>query len=120
MDHETLQVRLDGADRVALEAEAGRSCVIVGYEGPELPRQLTDARVEEAGPGAWRLAAAEGEFRFSARGVEQVERRPGTFDGLLAPFALRPRDRRAVGVLLRLLRLPGGAWLLQRWHSRRR
>jgi len=35
-------------------------------------------------------------------------------------FALRTSDRIAVRILLWLLRLPGGARLLRRWHVKRR
>lgn len=115
-----MAVRADGPARYVLESAGEVHTVIVGYEGPPLPQRLSEARLERAGPGAWRLSSAEGDFAFNARGLERLEPQPALFDGLLAPFALRARDRTLVGVLLKLLRLPGGAWLLRRWHSRRR
>ena len=69
--------------------------------------------------GAWRLGCREGEFTFSARSIEYHEALPQLFDPLLAGFALRSRDRAVVRVLLRLLRLPGGAWLMRAWHASR-
>jgi len=102
----------------------GTQWVISGYRGPVLPRLIHDPRLGPAGgtaaPGAWRLGCREGEFPFTARGVERHEALPGLFDPLLAGFSLRPRDRTVVRVLLRLLRLPGGAWLMRAWHASRR
>jgi len=115
-------VQADHAGRIVL-AEDGpypRVVVFSGYVGPPLPRAVTARRVEQVGPGAWRLTAEEGTFDFDARGMELLEPQPGLFDDLLSGFALKQRDRRLVGVLLRLLRLPGGAWLLRRWHVHRR
>ena len=74
---------------------------------------------QDTTPRRWLLLAREGKFEFRASGAEDQASRPGTFDALLSPYALRPRDRRIVGILLRLLRLPGGAWLLRTWHASR-
>lgn len=54
-----------------------------------------------------------------AGGGELLQPLPGLFDEMLSPFAMKPRDRVLVRVLLRLLRLPGGAWLLRTWHASR-
>ena len=118
----TCTIQDPGAARRILEScgEDGQVQVIVGYDGPPLPARLDAARLDQLGPGSWRLSAAEGTFEFGARGVETLEPQPRLFDALLAPFALRQRDRTLVGVLLKLLRLPGGVWLLRRWHARRR
>ena len=96
------------------------SAIIVGYDGPALPRRLTGSVLEQTGSRSWKLTAEEGAFEFRARGLESLEPRPGLFEGLLAPFALGRRERILVGVLLKLLRLPGGASLLRRWHKGRR
>jgi hypothetical protein len=105
-------------------AEPPVRLLVTGYRGPVLPAVLHDVEVlrEPSPPGArrWRLRALEGEFEFAAGSVERHEPLPGLFDPMLAPHALRPRDRRVVGVLLGLLRLPGGAWLLRSWHAARR
>jgi hypothetical protein len=117
-----LRISDEGSGRVALEApgEAGETWIFLGYEGPPLPARLEAARLEPLAPGAWRLSGAQGQFDFHARGLELLEPKPDLFAELLAPFALGQRDRWLVGILLKLLRLPGGAWLLRRWHSRRR
>ena len=117
-----LRISDEGSGRVALEApgEAGETRIFLGYEGPPLPARLEVARLEPLAPGAWRLSGAQGQFDFRARGLELLEPKPDLFAELLAPFALGQRDRWLVGILLKLLRLPGGAWLLRRWHSRRR
>jgi hypothetical protein len=114
-------IRDEGAGRVVLESRGPEPAVVVitGYAGPSLPPDLVDAVLEQAGPGAWRLAAAGATIDFAVRGMEVLLPQPGLFGELTAPFALKRRERRLVGVLLRLLRLPGGAWLLRRWHSRR-
>jgi hypothetical protein len=108
---------------LAAEASPGLQVVITGYRGPVLPRRIHDPRLRPTGettdPGAWRLSCPEGEFAFTARGVEHHQALPGLFDPLLAGFSLRARDRTVVRVLLRLLRLPGGAWLMRAWHASR-
>lgn len=102
----------------------GTQVAISAYRGPVLPRRIHDPRLWAAGsaatPGAWRLDCREGEFPFTARGVERHEALPGLFDPLLAGFSLQARERAVVRVLLRLLRLPGGAWLMRAWHASRR
>jgi hypothetical protein len=49
----------------------------------------------------------------------QIVERPDLYVELHRPFALRTRDRLAARFLLALLRLPIGARLLRRWHSKR-
>jgi hypothetical protein len=97
--------------------------VITGFAGDPLPGVLhaRERGVVESGDGRkrGRLRCREGEFAFEARAVERLESVTGLFEPLLADFSLRSRDRLMVRVLLRLLRWPGGAWLLRRWHVRR-
>ena len=89
-----------------------------------MPDVVTDLRLTQRGAGAaassWNLACAEGSFAFEARAVEHQEPRPELFDALLAPHALKPRERLAARCLLWLMRWPGGAGLLRAWHARRR
>ena len=116
------------AERLVLRAASDdrpRYLVIARFRGPALPATLTNpavAAVGEAGDpmSAWRLTSVEGQFEFRARTVEFIEECPSLYEPLHRPFALRRRDRLAVRVLLRLLRLPGGAIWLRRWHARRR
>jgi hypothetical protein len=49
----------------------------------------------------------------------QIVERPDLFDELHRPFALGRGERLVARLLLALLRLPGGAGLLRRWHSGR-
>jgi len=49
----------------------------------------------------------------------QIAGRPELFARLHRPFALGRGERVAARVLLALLRLPGGAALLLRWHAGR-
>ncbi len=49
----------------------------------------------------------------------QIVERPELFAKLHRPFALGRGERLAARFLLALLRLPGGAGLLRRWHTRR-
>lgn len=102
-------------------ARGSRLILIANYEGPELPPTLTDPVVErtEGSEHGWCLRAAEGRFEFRATAVEQLEGRPDLWEPLHRPFALRPGERRMALLLLTLLRLPGGAWLLRRWHGGR-
>lgn len=95
--------------------------VISGFQGPELPAQLTDPAIDPApdAAGAWHLRCVEGKFPFRARAVDRLVTRPALFTPLHRPFALSGTDRLAVRVLLWLLRLPGGARLLRQWHARR-
>lgn len=104
--------------------EGRRLLVVTGYAGPELPHALTAAACAPApggaaGQGNWRLEAAEGRFDFRARAVQQVDERPALYGHLHRSFALSATDRLAVRLLLWLLRLPGGARLLRRWHRSR-
>ena len=49
----------------------------------------------------------------------QIVARPDLYAELHRPFALGRAERIAARVLLAMLRLPGGASLLRRWHARR-
>lgn len=102
--------------------EVGSRLVLIeGYAGPELPESLTDAVIEQDDTGnpGWRLRSAEGEFRFQATAVEQIEGRPELWRDLHRPFALSTRQRTTALLLLKLLRLPGATWLLRGWHGLR-
>jgi hypothetical protein len=116
-------IERDGpADRLILrerDAACAESWVIGGYRGPRLPDELGNPALVVSGRG-WRLTSDEGAFDFDARAVDRVTERPALFDALHRPFALKTPDRIAVRVLLWLLRLPGGARLLRRWHANRR
>lgn len=101
-----------------------RQFVISGYDGPALPAALTDAIIEprsDAGDArdGWRLRSREGAFAFRARAVDVIEERPALYQPLHRSFALSATDRFAVRILLWMLRLPGGARLLRRWHAGR-
>jgi len=102
------------------ETEDAPVLICTGYAGEALPAAIHDPRVERpTGSGDWRLTCREGVFDFRARGVEVHEAMPELFDGMLADYALRDRERAVVRWLLRLLGLPGGAKLLRAWHGRR-
>lgn len=47
------------------------------------------------------------------------EPRPDLYEPLLAPFALRRRDRLLGRLLVGLARIPGAVRLLTGWHARR-
>ncbi|HXV39339.1 MAG TPA: hypothetical protein VD701_00075 [Steroidobacteraceae bacterium] len=101
-----------------------RRFVISGYDGPELPAHLSDATIEppsdhDTARGRWRLRSREGDFAFQARAVDVIEERPALYQPLHRSFALSTTDRFAVRILLWMLRLPGGARLLRRWHAGR-
>ncbi len=106
-------------ERPAAERSVGR-LVLSGYAGPALPSIVTAPRLAQSGEGSWRLSCLEGTFEVSARGVDLQWPEPRLFDGLLAPFALRGRERVVARGLLMLLGLPGGVRLLRAWHARRR
>lgn len=116
--------RFGPAGRLVLKQEASdtvRCIVIAAFRGPELPSRLTNPIVEPASGsmGAWRLTCAEGEFHFQARAVDRLSEHPELFAPMHRPFELSGTDRVAVRMLLWLLRLPGGAHWLRRWHARR-
>jgi hypothetical protein len=112
-----LRFRNDAGDR-------RRSLVIARYEGPQLPATLTGPAIERIGvagrmPQGWRMTCAEGRYEFRAQAVEQLDECPSLYEPLHRSFRLSGSDRIAVRVLLWLLRLPGGAALLRRWHAHR-
>lgn len=112
-----LRFRSDAGDR-------RRTLVIARYEGPQLPATLTGPAIERVGaasrmPQDWRLTSAEGRYDFRALAVEQLDECPSLYEPLHRSFRLSGPDRLAVRVLLWLLRLPGGAALLRRWHAHR-
>ena len=101
-----------------------RTLIIVHYQGPQLPATLTGPAIERLGaagrlPQGWRMNCAEGQFEFRALAFEQLDECPSLYEPLHRAFRLSGSDRLAVRVLLWLLRLPGGAALLRRWHAHR-
>jgi hypothetical protein len=94
------------------------------YDGPKLPAVLTDPVVEvlscsDRAQTNWRVSCTEGQFEFRAIAVQQIEECQAFYEPLHRRFRLSGSDRLAVRVLLWLLRLPGGAALLRRWHAHR-
>lgn len=101
-----------------------RTLVIARYQGPQLPATLTAPAIEALGdagpmPQSWRMTCAEGRYEFRAQAVEMLDECPSLYEPLHRSFRLSGTDRLAVRVLLWLLRLPGGAALLRRWHAHR-
>jgi hypothetical protein len=97
---------------------------IARYQGPALPASLTSPVVERSGepdviPESWRIICAEGQFEFTAQAVAVMDEQPALYEALHRPFSLSTADRLALRVLLWILRLPGGAGLLRRWHAHR-
>jgi hypothetical protein len=110
-----LWLRGEGVDRIAHIAASV-------YEGPTLPDSVTHPilqRREGAGPHSWQLGCDQGRFDFESAVVERIETQPALYVPLHRPFALSAADRMAVRILLAVLRLPGGARLLRRWHAGR-
>ncbi|MSQ92083.1 MAG: hypothetical protein EXR87_04005 [Gammaproteobacteria bacterium] len=115
------------ADQLRYRNAAGnrrRLLVIARYQGPELPKALTNPVVDAVGERDqasrnWRIRCAEGRFEFRALAVEQLEEFPALYEPLHQPFRLSASDRLAVLALLWLLRIPGGTALLRRWHAHR-
>jgi hypothetical protein len=99
----------------------GRWIEVTGWLAGDLPERLQDPCFEppEGDGSRWRLAHAGGACGFVAAGVVLIEPAPRLLEPLGAPFALKTGERRAVRVLLALLRLPGGPRLLRAWHARR-
>ena len=96
--------------------EGGELIVIAGYAGPALPESLTKPAIASTGTDRWRLTAAEGDYDFTATGVDRIALRPALFEPMHARFALSRADRIAVRVLLRMLRFPGGTRILRWWQ----
>jgi hypothetical protein len=101
-----------------------RLLVIARYQGPELPKALTNPVVDAVGEPDqalrnWRIRCTEGRFEFRAFAVEQLEEFPALYEPWHQPFRLSASDRLAVRALLWLLRIPGGTALLRRWHAHR-
>ena len=110
------------AQRALLRAETpgcSEILVIGGYQGPALPAQIGNPKVEPRAGGGFRIISEQGVLDFDARTIDRIEMRPALFEALHRPFAVGAGDRLAIRVLLGLLRLPGGAKLLRLWHARR-
>jgi hypothetical protein len=120
-------VEEDGpAGRRILERHSGdrrELLVFAQVQGGLWPKSLSNAAVAPRdGPAdarRWRLSSDQGHFDFEARLVDRVELRPALYAPLHRRFTLSTLERLAVRVLIALLRLPGGARLLRRWHARR-
>ncbi len=110
--------------RVVFRQDSGdwtRLLVMSGYRGPALPAAIANPRIESGGGhGTWRLLGDHGSITFGASAIDAIETRPALYESLHRRFALAARDRLVLRILLALLRLPGGARLLRRWHARRR
>jgi hypothetical protein len=120
----TFQVveRSGPGQRTVLRRDGGGSqdlIVVSGFRGPDLPDAIAEPRLLPQGPASWRLTSEGGTVDFTARAVDAIEVRPELYAQLHRPFALGAGERLAARVLLALLRLPGGAGLLRRWHARR-
>ncbi len=66
-----------------------------------------------------RAAVYHSRMPDNARPDFQIAARPDLYAELHRPFSLGRGARLAARILLALLRLPGGAGLLRRWHARR-
>lgn len=108
--------------RTVLRRDGGESeelIVISGFQGTALPDSLANPQLVPQGPRAWRLESEGRSVEFTARAVDAIEVRPGLYADLHRAFALGTGERLAARALLALLRLPGGAALLRRWHAGR-
>ena len=94
--------------------------VIAGFRGPALPERLTRPEILGGGAGqGWRISSAEGVFEFHARAVDRIDCRAALYRPLHTRFSLSVGGRVATRLLLRALRLPGGARMLRWWQSLR-
>jgi hypothetical protein len=115
------------AGRVVLRQSTGNwtdHWIVAGYRGPSLPASLAGFSIEPSaaaagGTARWRISSEQGEFEFEARAVDHIRALPALYKKLHRPFELTATGRLAVGLLLALLRFPGGERLISRWHSRR-
>jgi hypothetical protein len=108
--------------RAVLRREDGSGehlLVIAGYRGSALPDAIAHPRVTSLGGSRWSLDGDDRAIQFDARTVDEIEVRPALYSELHRRFAPGAGDRLAVRILLALLRLPGGAGLLRRWHARK-
>jgi hypothetical protein len=120
-------VEIDGpAGRRVLETRADdrrELLVFAQVQGAIWPGTLSNAfvapRDDTADVRRWRLSSDQGHFDFEAKLIDRVEIRPALYATLHRRFALTNLERLAIRVLIALLRLPGGARLLRRWHARR-
>jgi hypothetical protein len=116
--------RVSPPDLVVLQPQGDGAPILSlhGFRGPALPERLVDPVVEllSVAERRYRLRAMGASIEFHARNVLRHEAAPRAVAPLTAPFALRRRERFALWLLLRLLRLPLGGPLLRAWHERRR
>jgi hypothetical protein len=124
VDH--AEVRWQGREHYA-RAPAERADVIryvagateVRFEGTlaELPETVDGLGLEELPGGALGVETGGRRYQIAARGWRVHEARPDFYKAELAAFAPTRAEARAFRLLLRLLRLPGGARLLRWWHG---
>ena len=110
------------ADVVRYVGEGGLELRLEGVSGVELPSvadSLSVAELADEGPAPIRLRVGAAEFQLVPRSWRVHEAQPQFFQSALAGFGPSAGEARALKWLLRLLRLPGGARLLSRWHARR-
>ena len=105
-------------------AENARELIVIaGYQGRDWPDTIANPSIQlsadPTGRHNWRLTSDAASFEFAARDVLRIELRPELYAPLHRPFALSAAERVAARALLLLLRLPGGARLLRRWHTSR-
>jgi hypothetical protein len=102
------------------EADDVQLIVISGFSGPALPERVSRPEIHGGSAGQrWRFTTAEGVFEFQARSVDRINCRAALYEPLHRRFSMSAAERAAVRLLLRALRLPGGARLLRWWQSRR-
>ena len=116
--------RTSPGDLIVLEPEvAGAPRISLhGFHGNALPARLTAPVIETLSHAGrqYRLTAAELRVDFQARSVLAHSSCAAVLEPLVRPFALRPRQRLVVRVLLGLLRFRCGGALLAAWHASRR
>lgn len=116
--------RASPVDLIVLEPDqsAAPGISLHGYRGNALPGRLTDPVIEMLSHAGrlYRLTAGGVRIEFQARSVLAHEPAGSVLAPVLQPFALRPRQRLAVTLVLRLLRFRFGGALLAAWHSSRR
>jgi len=116
--------RVAPVDLIVLEPdESSAPCISLhGFHGNALPGRLTDPVIETLSHAGrlYRLTAGDTRIEFQARSVLAHAPAGPVLVPLVRPFALRPRKRIAVKLLLALLRFPFGGALLAAWHSSRR
>jgi len=116
--------RTSPGDLIVLDPEdpAAPRISLHGFHGNALPARLTAPVIETLSHAGrlYRLTAAEARVEFQARSVLTHTSCADVLEPLARPFALRPRQRLVVRLLLGLLRFRFGGALLAAWHAGRR